>query len=70
VERYVPELRRIVAGELTAEQFIADDLGGEMRQLSDALSGWLRGLLEALERERGGSDTPKRRDGDDDLTEV
>jgi hypothetical protein len=70
VERYVPELRRIVAGELTAEQFIADDLGGEMRQLSDALSGLLRGLLEALERERGGSDTPKRRDGDDDLTEV
>jgi hypothetical protein len=70
VERYVPELRRIVAGELTAEQFIADDLGGEMRQLRDALSGWLRGLLEALERERGGSGSTKRRDGDDDLTEV
>jgi hypothetical protein len=70
VERYAPTLRQIVAGKQTAEQLIADDLSGEMRQLSDALGGLLRGLLEALERERGGSDTPKRRDGDDDLREV
>jgi hypothetical protein len=70
VERYAPILRRIVAGELTAEQFIAEDRGHEMRQIREAFGGLLRGLLEALERESGDSDTPKRRDGEDDLTEV
>jgi hypothetical protein len=69
-ERYAPILRRIVAGELTAEQFIAEDREGDLRQLREAFGGFLRGLLEALERESEGSDTPKRRDGEDDLTEV
>jgi hypothetical protein len=41
-----------------------------MRQIREALGGLLRGLLEALERESGDSDTPKRRDRDDDLKEV
>jgi hypothetical protein len=70
VERYAPILRRIVAGELSAEQFIAEDRGHAMRQIREAFGGLLRGLLEALERESGDSDTPKRRDGEDDLTEV
>jgi hypothetical protein len=70
VERYAPILRRIVAGELSAEQFIAEDRGHEMRQIREAFGELLRGLLEALERESGDSDTPKRRDGEDDLTEV
>jgi CHAT domain-containing protein/exonuclease VII small subunit len=69
-ERYAPILRRIVAGELSAEQFIAEDRGHAMRQIREAFGGLLRGLLEALERESGDSDTPKRRDGEDDLTEV
>jgi hypothetical protein len=70
VERYAPILRRIVAGELSAEQFIAEDRGHAMRQIREAFGELLRGLLEALERESGDSDTPKRRDGEDDLTEV
>jgi len=65
-ERYAPVLRRIAAGELTADKFIAEDREGAMRQIREAFGGLLRGLLEALERGSDDSDTPKRRDEDDD----
>ncbi|MCS6923532.1 MAG: YbjN domain-containing protein, partial [Fimbriimonadales bacterium] len=72
VEQYTPKLRAIWSGQLTAQQFIEEDIGPELDQLGRALGGFLRDLLEALERETGdsGGSERKRRPDDDDLREV
>jgi len=67
VEHYTPQLQAIVKGECTARQFIEQELEGDIRQMREAFGGFLRELMEALEREPGGSSRPR---DDDDLREV
>ncbi|GBC93999.1 hypothetical protein HRbin15_02504 [bacterium HR15] len=67
VEQYAPRLQAIAKGEQTAQQFIEQDLEGDIRQMREAFGGLLRELLAALESESGGR---RRSDIDDDLREV
>lgn len=74
-EIYAPRLQAIWAGELTAQQFIEQDIGAEMSRMRSAFTEFLRQLLDALESgeqdDESSEDTDaerKRRskDGDDD----
>lgn len=66
-EHYAPQLRAIWNGQMTARQFIEQDIGREMGRMRDAFTRMLRELLDALEREEN---NPRRRPDDDDLREV
>lgn len=70
-EQYAPQLRAIWSGQLTARQFIEEDIGAEFGRLRGAMAQMLRELLEALERETDeGGEPRKRRPEDDDLREI
>ncbi|GIV10153.1 MAG: hypothetical protein KatS3mg019_2244 [Fimbriimonadales bacterium] len=66
-EEYAPKLRAIWNKQLTARDFIQQDIGVEMGRMRDAMAQMLRELLDALERE---GETARRRPSDDDLHEV
>lgn len=71
-EQYAPKLREIWTGQLTARQFIDEDIGAEFGRMRSAMAKMLRELLDALEQEEGqdDADTRKRRPDDDDLREI
>ncbi len=52
-EQYAPQLRAIWNRQLTARDFIHQDIGGERERVRNAMAQMLRELLEALEREGG-----------------
>jgi len=62
VEQYTPQLQAIVMGELTAQEFIEQDLEGKIRQNREGFIGFLRELIEALERAVSGSSRPRDND--------
>lgn len=64
LKQYAPKLQDIWRGQLTAREFMQEDIGAEMGQLQSAMIGMLRELLEALEREL--EDPEKRRPDDED----
>ncbi|MDM7460709.1 MAG: hypothetical protein P3X24_003550 [bacterium] len=64
LKQYAPKLQAIWRGQLTARQFIQEDIGADMGQIHSVMVGMLRELLEALEREL--VDREKRRRDDED----
>lgn len=69
VEEYAPKLRAIANGETTAEEFIAEELKGEMAAAGELLR-LFRELLERMERMHRGEGGEEGSGEDKPLTEV
>ena len=69
VEDYAPKLKAIVNGEKTAEEFIADEMKGELAAASELLRAF-RELLEYMERTHRGEKSEESSDEDKPLTEI